>query len=437
MRYLSLSDKDREEMLKALGYKGVEELMKDAVGDENFSEPPNIPSLSEIEVYERLFNISLKNAYNLRVFAGGGAYDVYTPAVVNQILLRSEFYTAYTPYQAEVSQGTLQSIFEFQSFISDLTGMEVTNASMYDGATSLAEAILMSFRLTKKYKVLIPKSLNPLYKTVIKTYLPDFAVVKEYGYTPSGEADSGEITSLIDGDTASLVVQSPNYFGVVENIKFLGSLAKEKGLIYIVHYDPVGVAIFTPPGEAGADIATAEGQVLGIPLGFGGPYLGLFSSLKKHVRQMPGRIVAETVDVEGKRGYVTTLQTREQFIRREKATSNICTNNQLMALAATVYLALVGKRGLIENAKKTLAKTHYFINNLPKGFSVAFSGFHFREVVIKTPTKAKDLRDALLEKGFLVGPLVEELGDEYIIFAFTEKYTRGDIDKLISEIGRF
>jgi Glycine cleavage system protein P (pyridoxal-binding), N-terminal domain len=436
MRYLSLSDEDRKEILEKLGYKSEEELFKDATGEEKFTESIDLPSLSEVEVYNRLFNLSLKNAFNLKVFAGGGAYDVYTPAVVNHILLRSEFYTAYTPYQPEVSQGTLQAMFEFQSFISDLTRMEVTNASMYDGGTSLAEAILMSFRLTRKYKVLIPKSLNPLYKMVIKTYLPDFAEVEEYSFTPSGSADVVEISSKIDAETASLVVQSPNYFGIVENTKILGSLAKERNLIYIVHYDPVAVAILTPPGEAGADIATAEGQVLGIPLSFGGPYVGLFSSLKKHIRQMPGRIVAETVDANGRRGYVTTLQTREQFIRREKATSNICTNNQLVALAVTVYLALIGKRGLIENAKKTLAKTKYFVENLPKGYKVAFDGFHFREVVVKTPVKAKEVRDRLIEKGFLVGPIVEELGEDYLIFAFTEKHTKEDIDKLLEELGR-
>ncbi len=436
MRYLSLSEKDRKDILEKLGYKDEKELFKDATGEENFTEFLDLPPLSEIEVYNKLFGVSLKNAFNLKIFAGGGAYDVYTPAVVNQILLRSEFYTAYTPYQPEVSQGTLQAMFEFQSFISDLSGMEVTNASMYDGGTSLAEAILMSFRLTRKYKVLIPRSLNPLYKSVIRTYMPDFAKVEEYPFTASGSADIVELSSMIDDETASLVVQSPNYFGVVENIRTLGSLAKEKGLIYIVHYDPVAVAILTPPGEVGADIATAEGQVLGIPLSFGGPYVGLFSSLKKHIRQMPGRIVAETVDSEGRRGYVTTLQTREQFIRREKATSNICTNNQLMALAVTVYLALIGKKGLIENAKKTLAKTKYFIDNLPKGFKVTFEALHFREVVVRTPLKASDLRDHLIDKGFLVGPIVEELGENYLIFAFTEKHTKDDINSLIEELGR-
>ncbi len=434
MRYLSLSDEDRRRMLNALGYDSIESLMKDATGKERFSDSPNFPSLSEIEVYEELLKLSLKNDFNLKIFAGGGAYDVYTPSVVNQILLRSEFYTAYTPYQPEVSQGTLQSMYEFQSFVSALSGMEVSNSSMYDGGTSLAEAILMSFRLKKKYKVLIPKSLNPLYKKVIKTYLPDFSVISEYSYTSSGEADVSHILSLIDDETASLVVQSPNYFGIIENIKLLGSLSKEKGLLFIVHYDPVGVSIFTSPGEAGADIATAEGQVLGIPLGFGGPYVGLFSSLKRYIRQMPGRIVAETVDAEGKRGFVTTLQTREQFIRREKATSNICTNNQLMALAVTIYLSLVGREGLMENARKTLAKTHYFINNLPKGYSVSFKGFHFREVVVNSPIPASDLRKYLMEKGFLVGPEVEDVGEKSIIFAFTEKHTKHDIDTLLKAL---
>ncbi len=437
MRYLSLSDKDREEMLKALGLPSQEALMRDAVGEDvPFMETPDVPSLSESELQRRMESLASLNAHDLLVFAGGGAYDVYTPSVVNHILLRSEFYTAYTPYQPEVSQGTLQAMYEFQSMMAEIAAMEVANSSMYDGATALAEAILMSFRLKRKYRVLLPKSLNPLYRRVIDTYLPDFAEVREYPYTNSGEADLPALLSLIDGDTASVVVQSPNYFGVLENLRAIGSAVKDRDVLLIVHYDPVAATVFTPPGEVGAHIATAEGQVLGLPLGFGGPYVGIMVSWKRYIRQMPGRIVAETTDVDGRRGFVTTLQAREQHIRRAKATSNICTNNQLMALAVAVYTALLGKEGLRKIALTTYAKTRYFTENLPEGYGVAFGGTPFREVVVKTPMPARELIRAAAEEGFLLGPAVPELGENHLLVAFTDKHTRGDVDALLELLKR-
>ncbi|NPA79837.1 MAG: aminomethyl-transferring glycine dehydrogenase subunit GcvPA [Thermotogae bacterium] len=432
MRYLSLTDKDREEMLRALGFSSQEELMRDAVGDAApFMEPPSIPRMDENALYEHMLKLASANRWNLKIFAGGGAYDVYTPSVVNHILLRSEFYTAYTPYQPEVSQGTLQSMYEFQSLMAEIAAMEVSNSSMYDGATSLAEAILMAFRLRKRYKVLLPKSLNPLYRRVIDTYLPDFAQVEEYSFTTSGEADLPELLSLIDDETAAVVVQSPNYFGVLENLRSLASAVKDHGPLLVVHYDPVAATITTPPGEVGADIATAEGQVLGLPVGFGGPYVGIMVSWKRYIRQMPGRIVAETTDVDGRRGFVTTLQAREQHIRRAKATSNICTNNQLMALAVAVYTSLLGRSGLVKVAKTTFAKTQYFIRNLPKGYEPAFGGTHFREVVLRAPRPAKDVIEAAAERGFLVGPAVSPLGEEHLLVAFTDRYTKEDIDALL------
>ena len=437
MRYLSLSDKDREEMLKALGLPSQEALMRDAVGEDvPFMDMPDIPALSESDLHRRMESLASLNAHDLLVFAGGGAYDVYTPSVVNHVLLRSEFYTAYTPYQPEVSQGTLQAMYEFQSMMAEIAAMEVANSSMYDGATALAEAVLMSFRLKRKYRALLPKSLNPLYRRVIGTYLPDFAEVMEYGYTDSGEADLPALLSLIDGDTASVVVQSPNYFGIIENLRAIGSAVKDRGALLIVHYDPLAATVFTPPGEVGADIATAEGQVLGLPLGFGGPYVGIMVSWKRYIRQMPGRIVAETVDVEGRRGFVTTLQAREQHIRRAKATSNICTNNQLMALAVAVYTALLGRSGLKRVAITTYSKTRYFVDNLPKGYGVAFGGTPFREVVIKAPMPAEDLIREAAEKGFLLGPSVPYLGENHLIVAFTDKHTKGDVDALLELLKR-
>ena len=431
MRYLSLSDGDREEMLKALGLPSQEALMREAVGDVPFTDVPDIPALSESELARRIEEIASSNAYNLRIFAGGGAYDVHTPSVVNHVLLRSEFYTAYTPYQPEVSQGTLQAMYEFQSLMAEIAAMEVANSSMYDGATALAEAVLMAFRLKKKYRVLLPKSLNPLYRRVIDTYLPDFAEVQEYSYTASGEADLPELLSLIDNETAAVVVQSPNYFGILENLRAISSAVRERGVLLVVHYDPVAATVTVPPGEVGADIATAEGQVLGLPLGFGGPYVGIMVSWKRYIRQMPGRIVAETTDVDGRRGFVTTLQAREQHIRRAKATSNICTNNQLMALAVAVYTALLGKEGLRKIALTTYSKTRYFAENLPEGYSLEFTGTPFREVVIKAPVPAKELIERAAEGGFLLGPAVPSLGENHLLVAFTDRYTKGDVDALL------
>ncbi len=431
MRYLSLSDRDREEMLKALGLPSQEALMREAVGDVPFTDVPDIPALSESDLARRIEEIASSNAYNLRIFAGGGAYDVHTPSVVNHVLLRSEFYTAYTPYQPEVSQGTLQAMYEFQSLMAEIAAMEVANSSMYDGATALAEAVLMAFRLKKKYRVLLPKSLNPLYRRVIDTYLPDFAEVQEYSYTASGEADLPELLSLIDNGTAAVVVQSPNYFGILENLRAISSAVRERGVLLVVHYDPVAATVTVPPGEVGADIATAEGQVLGLPLGFGGPYVGIMVSWKRYIRQMPGRIVAETTDVDGRRGFVTTLQAREQHIRRAKATSNICTNNQLMALAVAVYTALLGKEGLRKIALTTYSKTRYFAENLPEGYSLEFTGTPFREVVIKAPVPAKELIERAAERGFLLGPAVPSLGENHLLVAFTDRYTKGDVDALL------
>ncbi len=434
MRYLSLGERDRAEMLRALGFSSQEELMREAVGGEAFMPTPNIPRMSESELYAHILHIASLNRWDLKVFAGGGAYDVHTPSVVNHVLLRSEFYTAYTPYQPEVSQGTLQAMYEFQSLMAEIAGMEVSNSSMYDGATALAEAVLMAFRLKKRYKVILPRSLNPLYRMVVDTYLPDFAEVDEVGFTPSGEIDLPELLSKIDDDTAAVVVQSPNHFGVVENLRTLGPAVKERGTLLLVHYDPIGASVLVPPGEVRADIATAEGQVLGLPLGFGGPYLGIMTSWKRYIRQMPGRIVAETTDVDGRRGFVTTLQTREQHIRRAKATSNICTNNQLMALAAAVYTALLGREGIKKNALTTLAKTVYFTKNLPKGYEVAFSGLSFREVAVKGPIPSDTLIDALIDRGFLVGPSLPDLGENHLLFAFTDKHTREDIDGLLQAL---
>ncbi|NPB04357.1 MAG: aminomethyl-transferring glycine dehydrogenase subunit GcvPA [Thermotogae bacterium] len=436
MRYLTLSDEERQEMLRALGFSSQEELMREAVGNVPFMKVPKIPFLSESDLYDHILSLVSQNAWNLKIFAGGGAYDVYTPSVVNHILLRNEFYTAYTPYQPEVSQGTLQVMYEFQSLMAHLSAMEVSNSSMYDGGTALAEAVLMAFRLKKKYKVLLPKSLNPLYRRVIRTYLPDFAEVSEYDFTSSGEVDIPHLISLVDDRTAAVVVQSPNYFGILENLRSISSAVKERNVLLLTHYDPVAVAITVPPGEVGADIGTAEGQVLGLPLGFGGPYVGIMVSWKRYIRQMPGRIVAETTDNRGRRGFVTTLQAREQHIRRAKATSNICTNNQLVALAVAVYTVLLGREGLIKRAKTTFSKTQYFLENLPKHYEPAFKGVHFREVTVKTPMPAAKVMEALVEEGFLVGPVVKDLGENYLLMAFTDRYSKEDIDALLKVLSR-
>ncbi len=437
--YLPLTDEDRREMLKALGLRSIDELFHQIIPEEaRFQGTLDLPpALSELEVREVVESLARQNRADLTLFIGGGVYDHYIPAAVKHILSRSEFYTAYTPYQAEVSQGTLQAMYEFQSVICDLTGMDVANSSMYDGATALAEAALMALRIQKKRnRILYSEDLNPRYRQVLHTYTrrQDLEIVEVPTDPQTGQMDLQFVEDHLNDQTAALLFQHPNYFGILEEPFRLRDLTERVGALLVVAFDPISLGILEPPGAYGADIAVGEGQPLGLPLGFGGPYLGLFTAKEKYLRQMPGRIAGATVDAEGKRGYVMALQTREQHIRREKATSNICTNQMLCALAALVYLSLMGKEGIQEVARQSAQKAHYLADRLTEvpGVRLAFSGPFFREFVLELEGKtAREVRDALLQEGILFGHPVAE---HRLLVAVTERRTRQEMDHLVDRV---
>lgn len=437
--FLPISDKDREEMLKFLGVSSYRELLKD-IPDEYFLRGDvNIPSaLSEEEAAELLEKIAEENNSRLKIFAGAGAYDHYVPKVIPFLISRSEFYTAYTPYQAEVSQGTLQAIFEYQSAICALTEMEVTNASMYDGATALAEACLMALRLKpERKKVLYASNIHPNYISVLKTYINiEGVVLEEVAYDRAkGNVDLEDLMRKLSDEVACFAFQTPNFFGIVEDGFEIRRILNEKSALLISVYNPISLGVLAPPGEYGADIAVGEGQPLGIPLSFGGPYLGLFSARSEHIRQIPGRIIGETRDTEGNRGFVMTLQTREQHIRREKATSNICSNQNLCALMALIYLSLLGKDGIREVATQSALRAHYLYERITNetGATGAFNGPFFNEFVIQLPFDAERVLEKGVKSGILPGVVLKEFGypEGWLLVATTEKLSREDLDSYV------
>jgi len=445
MPYIPHTEKDIQEMLEVAGFKGLEELFNTIPEGLKLKRPLNLPpGLSEQGLLQELSTLSKRNATveDYTSFLGAGAYNHYIPSIVNHILLRSEFYTAYTPYQPEISQGTLQAIFEYQTLICQLTGMEVANASMYDGASATVEAVLMARRINGRPKVLISSTLHPEYREVVKTYLlsQPLSLQEVMFCTESGRTLPEAVERLIDKETSCLVVQHPNFFGCLEDLETLGRLAHKDGAIFIVVItEPVSLGLLKPPGGFGADIVVGEGQALGNTLSFGGPYLGLFATLERYVRQMPGRLVGETIDKEGRRGYVLTIATREQHIRREKATSNICTNEGLCALAATVYLTALGKRGLMELARLNLAKAHYLKEGLKKvdGIKMAFNAPTFNEFTIKVEKDPEEVLKTLLNKGILGGislgrfyPILKN----HILLCVTEMNTKVEMDSLIKQL---
>ncbi|MCF6191661.1 MAG: aminomethyl-transferring glycine dehydrogenase subunit GcvPA [Candidatus Hydrothermae bacterium] len=436
MSYLPHTEEDRRRMLDALGLASLEDLFRHI--PESLRYQGNLPlpdGLSEPELVATFETLASRNQTPV-LFAGAGAYDVYTPAAVDAILSRPEYFTAYTPYQAEVSQGTLQVLYEFQTLIARLAAMEVAQASMYDGPTALAEAVLMALRLRKhSRRILIPSSLHPHYRRVLDTYLSGLDVtLVEVPYLPStGQMDDLRIRELLKEGAAAVVVQTPNLFGVLENpYTFHREVHRAEALLISV-FDPVSVPITAPPGEYDADIAVAEGQSLGLPLGFGGPYLGLFTTRKTFIRQMPGRLAGMTTDVEGRRGFVMVLQTREQHIRRERATSNICTNQQLMALAATVYLSLVGPEGLREIAEVSHRRAVYLLEEIQKrglGRRV-FEGPMFREFVVELDVPARTVIRHALHQGVFPGVDLGRWGypETWLLVAVTEKRTPQDLER--------
>jgi glycine dehydrogenase subunit 1 len=430
-------------MLEAIGVRSVEDLFSpipEAIrAQADFTGVA--PTLDDIALKKHLMALSAKNADMDRYpcFLGAGIYDHYIPPIVGHVCGRSEFYTAYTPYQPEVSQGVLQSIYEFQSLICRLTGMDVANASMYDGATALAEAVIMACDLTKRKRVLLPATLHPACAQVVDTYLSTLPFTESrYSHDPAtGQVDRGALTDLITGETACIVVQQPNFFGVVEDLKALSDAAHAQGALLVVTADPIALGLLETPGACGADIVVGEGQGLGCYPAFGGPLLGLFACRREFVRRIPGRIVGATVDAEGTRAYTMTLRTREQDIRRDQATSNICTNQALFALAATVYLSAQGRTGLHQVANLCLQKAHYAQRQITSlsGYDAVFSGPFFKEFVVRCPEDPVAINKRLLNAGILGGlplaPYYPDLGDAMLL-CVTEQRSKEEIDALIA-----
>jgi len=446
MAYTPHTEAQRREMLRAIGVESVAELFADVPASCRFPELKLPAPLSEVEILRELREIASWNASaeEFTCLLGAGAYHHYIPSVVPAIVSRSEFYTAYTPYQPEISQGTLQAIFEYQSMICALTGMEVANASHYDGGTAVAEAILMarSAARGKRRRVLLSPDLHPEYRQVARTYLRGSGMELLGDERP--ENDLGALEKMLDGDTCCLVVQTPTFLGEVlapARLRRLAEAAHAVGAMLVVAVDPISLGLFVPPGECGADIVVGEGQALGNPLNFGGPYLGFFACRQADVRKMAGRLVGQTVDAEGKRGFVLTLSTREQHIRREKATSNICTNQSLNALAAAVYLAALGKRGLRRVAEICYHRAHYAaerIGRLP-GFEVRSTWPFFQEFVVSCPLPVDELNDRLLDEGFIGGFDLSQTHphlERCTLLCVTEMVPPAEIDRLVQVLRR-
>ena len=437
MSYSPLTDSDIKSMLKKLDLSSIEELFnivpdKFKVDYEKF----NIDkSLSEQDVLNKLTEIGKQNISSSNIsFLGGGAYDHYVPKVVDFLSSRSEFYTAYTPYQPEVSQGTLQYLYEFQTMICELSGMDIANASLYDGASAVAEACSMAISANNKSKILLSNSLNPSYKDVIETYFSCNGIDIDFIDTKDGVTDISNMKDKITDDVACVVVQSPNYFGLIEDWKKIVQNKKNEDVLVVAVSDPMSLSILKSPGESGCDVYVGEGQSLGNYLIYGGPYIGLFSTLSKYARKIPGRIIGRTEDVDGKEGFVMTLQTREQHIRRERATSNICTNQGLIALRATIYMSLLGKEGLPSIAHICYKNAQYAAEEIIKlkSFDLLYDNRNFiKEFVVKTSHSVSTIIDDAAKKGFNLGTLPHDSDDSLLLIACTEQRSKDDIDKLV------
>jgi len=435
MPFISNTPEQQKQMLAEIGMSR-EDLFADIPADlmcKSFNLPEGV---SEQRVRGILAELADKDSINLTCFLGGGFYDHFIPAAVYSIISRSEFYTAYTPYQPELSQGTLQAIYEYQSAICRLTAMEAANASLYDGGTAMYEAMMMALRITGRNKVIIDDSVNPIYRVMIKSYTQNLKIDLEQTKCADGLANRDQILEGIDDKTAAVILQNPNFFGCIDDFSDIADACHEKGVLLIVSAYPVSLGILKTPGEMGADIVTGEGQSLGMPMSFGGPYLGFMATRKKYVRKMPGRIVGETKDKFDRRAYVLTLQAREQHIRRDKATSNICSNESLCALTALVYLSLLGKEGLKETAQLCADKASYAYKRLtaiPKVVPHFKAKWFFNEFVLDLPCEAADVIAKLIEKGFAAGfPLSRyyEGMENSMLVCVTEKRTKQQIGML-------
>lgn len=435
MKYFPHTKEDIEQMLAVAGLKSMDDLYAEIPEQLMFNREFALPeAMSEAEIRRFFAGLGGKNN-PLICFAGAGVEDHYSPSVINAIIQRGEFLTAYTPYQPEISQGTLQYIFEYQSMITELTGMDVTNASMYDGTTATAEAMMMTVAAAKKRnKVLVSETINPKVKRVVETYAKYQGVTVESIAQKDGVTNLSELEAkLAADDVAGVIVAQPNFYGIVEDYTGVADMCHAKKALLVMNANPSSLAVLKTPAEWGADIACGDGQSLGIPMSFGGPYVGYLATTNALVRKLPGRIVGATTDVDGKRAFVLTLQAREQHIRREKANSNICSNQSLMALYVTIYLSLMGKKGLQEVNAASYGGAHYMAEQLVATgkCSMAFDGPFMNEFAVKTAVPAKDIQAALLEKGILGGV---RLADDMLLFCVTEQRTKAEIDTVVEVI---
>ncbi|HWY55050.1 MAG TPA: aminomethyl-transferring glycine dehydrogenase subunit GcvPA [Terriglobales bacterium] len=441
MRYLPKSPADREAILKAIGVRSIDDLFAPIPAEYRLNRDLKVPrQMAESEIVDWFRERSRENGDDFTNFLGAGAYYHYRPVIIDSLISRGEFLTAYTPYQAEISQGTLQSIFEFQTMISELTGMEVANASMYDGSTAVAEGVMMAARLTGRRSVAIARSVHPEYREVLATYAHHQGMpLATVSFIDNARLNLGELEKSITSDTACVLIQSPNFFGTIEDVAAIADIAHKHGAMLVVSIaEAISLGIVEPPRQA--DIIAMEAQSFGVPLGFGGPYCGVIATREQYVRQMPGRLVGQTADRNGKRGFVLTLATREQHIRREKATSNICTNQALIALMANIFMTIYGKVGLRELAKQNLAKAAYAAKQFGKHAKVLFSGApRFNEFVVQTGEDPHEINDRLLKKKIVGGlPLKKfypELGSA-ALWCCTEMTTRMAIDAAVKSVAK-
>jgi glycine dehydrogenase subunit 1 len=443
-RYLPMTEQDKKEMLEAIGIEAVDELFSDIPEEVRFNGRLNIKEAkSESALTKELFKLANQNV-NLKThasFLGAGVYDHYIPSIVDHVISRSEFYTAYTPYQPEISQGELQAIFEFQTMICELTGMDIANSSMYDGGTALAEAAMLACGQTRRKTILISEAVHPEYREVVKTYARGQRHQVVEIPLNNGVTSTEQIKELMSNDVAAVIIQYPNFFGRIEPLKDFAAIAHEYKSLFVVSCNPVALGILTPPGNLGADIVTGDAQPFGIPTSFGGPHCGFFAVSKKLMRKIPGRLVGQTVDEDGRRGFVLTLQAREQHIRREKATSNICSNQALNALAASVAMSALGKKGIREMAVKNVQKANYAKKQFKeKGFDIVYDGPIFNEFVLKVDKPISQLSQHLLEKGFIAGYDLGKLDEKlhgHMLVCVTEVRTKEEIDQFVEEVGAY
>jgi glycine dehydrogenase subunit 1 len=440
MKYISLGDKDKKEMMAKVGIDSLNKLFSSIPEELKLKKSLRIPPpFSEQELLRYFDSIRSQIKYSEYLsFYGGGAYNHFIPYTVDYLSSRGEFLTPYTPYQPEVSQGTLQVIFEYQTLICQLTGMDIANASLYDGASGAAEAVLMAHRIKGRSKVLIARTLHPQYREVIRTYVKNVAITtEEVAYSPIGEIDFQDLEEKIDKKTSAVVCQSPNFMGVIENLEKISELARSHHALFIVVVtEPISLGLLEAPGKLGADVVTGEAQSFGIPLSFGGPYLGFLACSKDFLRQLPGRIAGQTSDVEGRRGFVLTLSTREQHIRRERATSNICTNQAWCALRATIFLETLGREGMREVAWHNIQKANYALEKLVQinGVKRRFKGSFFNEFVLELSKEWSRVESILRKKKIIGGISLEEFYPELkncALFCFTEVHKKQDIDRFV------